>query len=162
MNESDSGTVAERKAAFAPLTVIGAGQGGAAGSGASPGAAATQGPPTRSTLAWRLFLATAAIVALVLVVTLGVTYISAEHAATVTVGEALEATSKHVTGSLARQTHELEATASLDVGSSVFRSTIESRTEAADYFNRAQDAADDIGASWVQLTDTAGQEHTSE
>ncbi len=141
-------------AAFAPLTAVvsASGQPAPARKAQPDSAPASKMSP----LTWRIFLGTAGIVAAVLLVTLLVTYVSAERASKVTVGEALDATTKHVNGVIDRQSHQLEATTRIYIGNSLFRSTLGAKADTADFFDQAQNVAGEVGATWVQITDKQG------
>jgi HAMP domain-containing protein len=147
-------TEVRRNAAFAPLT-------GAMGTPVRGGAAVPAEPPRESggmsPLTWRIFLGTAGTVAMVLIVTMIVTYISAQRALEVTVGDALAATTKHITGAIQRQAAELEKAATIYAGNTDFRSAIENAgADTASLFDQAEVMSGEVGASWVQITNREG------
>ena len=110
----------------------------------------------RPALSTRIFVACAVIVTLVLAVTLLVTSRSAERAAQASVAARLDIAQKRVDELVKREGAELVNRLRGYAESPDFRSGVEAAADPGDYLDRAQTAAEVIGAQWVQLVGRDG------
>ena len=109
----------------------------------------------RLTLTWKIFLATAAVVLSVLVSSLLLTSRSANRAADAAVARGLGQAREQVAAFLEGRERQLASAALVFVHSPDFRVLVESR-RTSDVFDQSVVAAEQIGASWVQITDAEG------
>jgi HAMP domain-containing protein len=108
-------------------------------------------------LTWKIFLGGVVVVAAVSALTLAITAQSAERAADVAVARGLEATRAHVRALFEGRERGLEASAQVFARNPNFRALFENpQTERALFLDQAGEAAEQIGASTVQLTDARG------
>ncbi|HJR41050.1 MAG TPA: protein kinase [Gemmatimonadaceae bacterium] len=106
-------------------------------------------------LAWTLYLGTAAVVTIVLAVTLIVLTLLAARTADTAVSRGLEQTRQHVRALLDGRERSLASGALVFAQGPVFRSlVIDARPE--DLRDQAAEAVERIGATWVQITDGNG------
>jgi HAMP domain-containing protein len=110
----------------------------------------------RISLSTRIFLASAGIVAVVLLVALFVTERSAQRAAEASVSDRLDIARKRVTELVGAEGRLLANRLSGYAASPDFRSGVEAATDPGDYLDRAQTVAEEIGAEWVQLVGRDG------
>jgi serine/threonine-protein kinase len=106
-------------------------------------------------LTTKIFLSTAAVVAAVLGATLFVTARSANRTADASVNRALMTTREQVATQLVERAKSLRGSAEVFVQNPNFRSRIESKS-LGDALDQAQEAREQTGADWVQITDDAG------
>ena len=102
-------------------------------------------------LSTRIFLASAGIVALVLAVALFFTWRSAQDAAQASVANRLDIARKRVVELVNSEGLQLANRLSGYAESPDFRAGVEAAADPGDYLDRAQTAAEVIGAEWVQL-----------
>ncbi len=110
-------------------------------------------------LTLKIFLGTAAVVAVVLGVALAITARSAERAADETVDRALASGRQFIVARFEERGRSLMERTQTVAGYAPFRSALESAFSAlagADAFDQADVAATQIGADWVQLVDADG------
>jgi serine/threonine-protein kinase len=108
-------------------------------------------------LTWKIFLGGVVVVAAVSALTLAITARSAERAADVAVTRGLGATRAHVRALFEGRERGLEASAQVFVRSPNFRALFENpQIERATFLEQAGEAAEQIGASTVQITDAHG------
>ncbi len=112
-------------------------------------------PRAGSTIVWRVFLTTAAVVVLVLGVTIVLVATAAERAADAAARRALEQTRQHVAALLHTRERTLTAGALVFAQNPSFRALVLARSPA-DLFDQANEAAERIGATWTQITDAQG------
>ena len=106
-------------------------------------------------LAWTLYLGTAAVVTIVLAVTLIVLTLLAARTADTAVSRGLEQTRQHVRALLDGRERSLASGALVFAQGPVFRSlVIDARPE--DLRDPAAEAVQRIGATWVQITNENG------
>jgi serine/threonine-protein kinase len=110
----------------------------------------------RLSLTTRIFVSSAGIVALILVVTLLVLQRSAMRAAEASITRTLVGTSQRVQELVTAQREQLASRARVYVDNPAYRSSVENPHDDGDYFDYAQIAAQQVGAQWVQLLDIAG------
>lgn len=107
------------------------------------------------TLSTKIFVGTALIVASVLGAILLLTYRSASRTADQSVNRALGSTRELVATQLSERGKSLRRNAETFVDGPDFRSLIETK-KSNDVLDQSQEAADRIGADWVQITDALG------
>ena len=110
-------------------------------------------------LSWKIFLATAALVATILGVTLYVTSLQARRAAEVAVNRGLDQTRDIIEQLLRGQDQSLGKGATVFADQSTFRGSFRKASEAGDrasVLDQAQEAVQQTGADWVQIVDAAG------
>jgi eukaryotic-like serine/threonine-protein kinase len=108
-------------------------------------------------LTWKIFLGGVVVVAAVSALTLVITARSAERAADVAVARGLGATRAHVRALFEGRERGLEASAQVFARNPNFRALFENpQTERATFLDQAGKAAEQIGASTVQITDARG------
>jgi len=107
------------------------------------------------TLFGRLFLATAAVVAVVLAIVLGVLSVSAERAADAGLARGLAASRLHVTALLDGRERALTSAALVFAQNPSFRSLVLAR-RPPDLLDQAEEAVQRTGATWVQIADADG------
>ena len=108
-----------------------------------------------SALTWRIFLTAAAVVAVVLGVTLALLTVAAERAGDAATGRALAQSARIVTALLDGRARALESGALVFAQGPVFRSlVIEQRPE--DLLDQSLEAVERTGASWVQIVNDSG------
>ena len=107
------------------------------------------------TLTWKIFAGTVAVVVAVLVVTLALTDRSASKAAAAAITRSLASTREQVNAVLSSRDSALARSAEVFVKSAPFRAIVEqkNRPSAGD---QANEAAEVIGATMVQITDAEG------
>jgi eukaryotic-like serine/threonine-protein kinase len=106
-------------------------------------------------LFWRLFLATAAVVAVVLAIVLGVLAISADRAADAGLARGLAASRLHVTALLDGRERALTSAALVFAQNPSFRALVLAR-RPPDLLDQAEEAVQRTGATWVQIADADG------
>ncbi len=106
-------------------------------------------------LTTKIFLSTAAVVAAVLGATLAVTARSANTAAESSVNKALSDAREQINTQLTERRSALTGQSEVFVQNPNFRSLVEKKS-LADVLDQSQEAAKQIGASWVQITSDAG------
>jgi HAMP domain-containing protein len=111
---------------------------------------------TRVGLSTRIFLACAGIVIVVLAVALVVTERSAQRAAQRSVADRLDIAQKRVTEIVNSEGRALANRMTGYAESPDFRSGVENAADPGDYLDRAQTAAEVMGAQWVQLVGRDG------
>ena len=109
----------------------------------------------RLTLTWKIFLASAAVVLAVLVSSLVLTSRSANRAADAAVTRGLGQAREEVAAFLEGRERELAGAALVFTQNPDFRVLVESR-RTSDVFDQSVVAAQQIGATWVQITDAEG------
>ncbi len=109
----------------------------------------------RLTLTWKIFLASAAVVLAVLVSSLVLTSRSANRAADAAVARGLGQAREQVAAFLEGRERQLASAALVFGHSPDFRVLVESR-RTSDVFDQSVVAAEQIDASWVQITDAEG------
>jgi HAMP domain-containing protein len=108
-------------------------------------------------LTWKIFLGGVVVVAAVSALTLVITARSAKRAADVAVARGLGATRAHVRALFEGRERGLEASAQVFARNPNFRALFENpQTERATFLDQAGEAAEQIGASTVQITDARG------
>ena len=107
------------------------------------------------TLFRRVFVATAAVVAMVLAMVLVALSLSARRAADAALARGLEATGRHAAALLDGRERALGSAALVFVQDPGFRALVLDR-RPADLLDQALEAQQRTGASWVQLTDADG------
>ncbi|MGH7720691.1 MAG: protein kinase domain-containing protein [Gemmatimonadaceae bacterium] len=134
---------------------------GEAASAAATGSAPPNEPPAPArprgsrALVWRLFLATAGVIALVLAGTLVLLSLLAQRTADDAVARGLDQTSQLVTALLDGRERSLESAALVFAQSPAFRAVIlQKRPE--DVLDQSTEAVQRTGATWVQITDEQG------
>ena len=108
-----------------------------------------------SALFWRLFAATASIVAVVLAPVLGVLSASASQATDAALARGLDASRRHVQALLDGRSLAVEGGALVFAESPAFRALVLAR-RPPDLLDQAVEAAQRTGATWVQITDAEG------
>ncbi|HXD22120.1 MAG TPA: protein kinase, partial [Gemmatimonadaceae bacterium] len=106
-------------------------------------------------LTTKIFLGTAFVVAAVLGAMLGVTAQSAHNTAEVTVQKALADAREQINAQLDERRSALAGQAEVFAQPSPFRALVEAK-KLADVLIQSQEAATQIGANWVQITDGDG------
>ena len=106
-------------------------------------------------LTTKIFLGTAFVVAAVLGAMLGVTAQSAHKTAEVTVQKALADAREQINAQLDERRSALAGQAEVFAQPSPFRALVEAK-KLADVLIQSQEAATQIGANWVQITDADG------
>ena len=112
-------------------------------------------PRAGSTIVWRIFLTTAAVVVFVLGVTIALVATAAERAADAAARRALDQTRQHVASLLRTRERTLTAGALVFAQNPSFRALVLAKSPA-DLFDQANEAAERIGATWTQITDGQG------
>lgn len=110
-------------------------------------------------LSWKIFLATAALVATILGVTLYVTSVQARRAAEVAVNRGLDQTRDIIEQLLRGQDQSLAKGATVFAEQATFRGSFRKASEAGDrasVLDQAQEAVQQTGADWVQIVDAEG------
>jgi eukaryotic-like serine/threonine-protein kinase len=110
-------------------------------------------------LSWKIFLATAALVATILAITLYATSVSAKRAADVAVNRGLDQTRDIVDQQLRGREQGLAGKAKVFTEQPTFRGNIRQATSAGDratVLDQTQEAVQQIGADWVQIVDAQG------
>src|SRR5579862_1149946 len=146
----------------AVTTVLKPPTGGAPASAAPTTPAAP--PPARAmqasrfTLSWRIFLGTAAVVAVVLAATLAVASYVAGRNADQAVQAGLEQTNELVSAMLKQQRASMLGMATLFSEQPSFRSQVHPMTDTSDrtMLDQSRTAADLLGVTWVQIFDADG------
>jgi len=110
----------------------------------------------RLSLTTRIFLSSAGIVALVLVVTLAVLQRSAMRAAEASITRTLEGTTQRVEELVTAQREQLASRARVFADNPDYRAGFDHPQDAGDYFDYAFTAAQQVGAQWAQIIDTSG------
>ena len=107
------------------------------------------------TLTWKIFAGNAAVVTVILLVTLALTDRSATRASDAAITRSLASTREQVNAVLASRDSALARSAEVFVKSAPFRAIVEqkNRASAGDQANEAQEV---IGATMVQITDAEG------
>jgi HAMP domain-containing protein/sensor domain CHASE-containing protein/predicted Ser/Thr protein kinase len=108
----------------------------------------------RLSLTTRIFLSSAGIVIVVMAITLAVTQRSALRAADASIARGLDATQQRVQELVSSERAQLASRARVFAESPEYRSNIESDT--GEFLDYTQTAAEQIGASWVQLVNREG------
>jgi serine/threonine-protein kinase len=121
-------------------------------------AAGAAPPRARSsrTLVWKIFLANAAVVAVVLAGTLALLALLAQRTADAAVGRGLDQTRQMATTVLGGRERSLASAALIFVQDPPFRALVIAKHPEADLLDRATEAAERIGTTWVQITDDQG------
>lgn len=112
-------------------------------------------PRAGSTIVWRIFLTTAAVVVVVLGITIALVAAAAGRAADAAARRALDQTRQHVAALLHNRERSLTAGALVFAQSPSFRSLVLAKSPA-DLFDQANEAAERIRATWTQITDAQG------
>ncbi len=110
-------------------------------------------------LSWKIFLATAALVATILGITLYVTSVSAKKAADVAVNRGLDQTRDIIEQQLRGREQSLAGRAKVFSEQPTFRGNYRQALEAKDratVLDQAQEAVQQTGADWVQIVDPEG------
>ena len=110
-------------------------------------------------LSWKIFLATAALVATILGITLYATSVSAKKAADVAVNRGLDQTRDIIDQQLRGRELGLAGKAKVFTEQPTFRGNIRQATSAGDratVLDQTQEAVQQIGADWVQIVDAQG------
>ena len=110
----------------------------------------------RLSLTTRIFLSSAGIVALILIVTLAVLQRSAMRAAEASITRTLEGTTQRVQELVTGQRAQLASRARVFADNPQYRASVEHPQDPGDYFTYSQEAAEQIGATWAQILDTTG------
>ena len=110
----------------------------------------------RLSLTTRIFVSSAGIVALILLVTLAVLQRSAMRAAEASITRTLESTSQRVQELVTAQREQLASRARVFADNPDYRSSVEHPQDAGDYFDYAETAAQQAGAQWAQILDASG------
>ena len=111
---------------------------------------------SRLALSTRIFLASALIVSIVLGVTFFFTYRKAQRNAQASVAARLDIAQRRVNELVRVEGAELVNRLQGYAASPDFRSGVESAADPGDYLDRAQTAAEEIGAQWVQIVGRDG------
>jgi len=109
----------------------------------------------RLSLTWKIFLGTALVVTTVLGATLAITAAEASRAADVAVDDALRAAREQATQSLASRARSLSGGAEVFVQNPNFRALVQ-RKDLSSVLDQSQEAAAQLRARWVQITDADG------
>lgn len=107
-------------------------------------------------LTWRIFLASAGIVTLVLAVALAVTSRSAQRAAEKSMAARLVSAKERVLSLVSAERAELLNRVRVYAESPEYRSQVETPTDSGDYLDYAETAAEVLDAHWVQVIDRDG------
>ena len=110
-------------------------------------------------LSWKIFLATAALVATILAITLYVTSLSAKQAADVAVNRGLDQTRDIIGQQLAGRAQSLAGKAKVFAEQPTFRGNYREALKSQDretVLDQAQEAVQQTGADWVQIVDPEG------
>jgi serine/threonine-protein kinase len=107
-------------------------------------------------IVWRIFGAAAAVVCLLLATVLGTLELFARRTADAALVRGLEDAGRHVEALLDGRTRALASGAEVFARDRNFGSLLLHDSASADLLDQAQEAADQIGATWVQLTDRDG------
>ncbi len=107
------------------------------------------------TLTWKIFAGNAAVVTVILLVTLALTDRSASRASDTAITRSLASTREQVNAVLASRDSALARSAEVFVKSGPFRAIVEKKDRAS-AGDQANEAADVIGATMVQITDAEG------
>src|SRR5688572_16701390 len=107
-------------------------------------------------LAWRIFLASAGIVTLVLIVALAVTSHSAQKAATKSIAERLIIAQERVMSLVSAERSELANRVRVYVESPEASSNLEAPKDSGDFLDYAETAAEVLDAHWVQVVSREG------
>jgi eukaryotic-like serine/threonine-protein kinase len=110
----------------------------------------------RLSLTTRIFLSSAAIVTLVMAITLAVTSRSATKAAERSIKSGLDATLQRVEELVTSERAQLASSTRAYAESPEYRSNVETPKDSGDYLDYAQTAAQQIGAQWAQLVSREG------
>jgi serine/threonine-protein kinase len=116
-------------------------------------------PPRRAgvTLVWRIFLAAAAAVFVILAAVIGTLAVFARRSADEALAHALADARGHVTTILDGRIRALTSGAAVFAQDPKFKALLlDSARSPADLLDRAGEAAQRIGATWVQITDADG------
>ncbi len=109
----------------------------------------------RLSLTWKIFLGTALVVTVVLSVTLALTAVEATRTADASVDNALRAAREQASQSLSARTRALRGGAEVFVQNPTFRALVQKR-DLGSMLDQSQEAAAQLGARWVQITDDQG------
>ena len=111
---------------------------------------------SRLALSTRIFLASALIVTTVLGVTLFFTYRKAQRSAQASVAARLDVARRRVDEMVKNEGAQLVGRLQGYAASPDFRSAVDAPAESGDYLDRAQTAAEEVGAQWVQIVGRDG------
>ena len=109
----------------------------------------------RLSLTWKIFLGTALVVAAVLGATLALTARKATQAADASVDNALKAAREQAATYLSARARALRGGADVFVQNPNFRSLVQEK-KLGDVLDQSQEAASQLDADWVQITDADG------
>ena len=112
-------------------------------------------PIRQLSLTWKIFLGIAAVVTAVLGATLAVTAVEASRTADASVDRALRAARSQASQVLASRAHALRGGAEVFVQNPNFRSLVQKR-DLGSMLDQSQEAAAQLDARWVQITDADG------
>jgi HAMP domain-containing protein len=110
----------------------------------------------RLSLTTRIFVSSAGIVALILIVTLAVLQRSAMRAAEASITRTLVGTTQRVEELVNSERAQLSSRARVFVDNPEYRARVEHITDPGDYFDYAQIASDQVGAEWAQIVGSDG------
>jgi len=113
-------------------------------------------PWRASPLVWRIFASAAAVVCLLLATVVGTIDVFARRSADAALARGLDDAGHHVESLLDLRTRALASGAMVFAQRPGFRSLVLSGTAAADLLDQAQEAKENVGATWVQITDDGG------
>ena len=109
----------------------------------------------RISLTWKIFLGTALVVATVLGATLALTARKATQAADASVGQCTEAAREQAATYLSARSRALRGGADVFVQNPNFRALVQEK-KLGDVLDQSQEAASQLEADWVQITDADG------